>query len=121
VRGGSPWGAGTFSGGDGSRMPSDKELELARKQGEAFYGAVRIEEEEEGEEGAGREVGSGAPAAKAQTTLNGGQQQQQQPRQQQITGSGGRGRDGTQSNIVERKEEDEKGGPCGLPGKCVLL
>jgi NAD(P)H dehydrogenase (quinone) len=40
VRGGSPWGAGTFSGADGSRMPSAKELELAEKQGHAFYGAV---------------------------------------------------------------------------------
>ncbi|KAK0258963.1 Minor allergen Cla h 7 [Friedmanniomyces endolithicus] len=40
VRGGSPWGAGTFSGGDGSRQPSAKELELAEKQGHAFYQAV---------------------------------------------------------------------------------
>jgi NAD(P)H dehydrogenase (quinone) len=40
VRGGSPWGAGTFSGVDGSRQPSAKELELAEKQGHAFYGAV---------------------------------------------------------------------------------
>lgn len=40
ARGGSPWGAGTFSGADGSRMPSAKELELAEKQGHAFYGAV---------------------------------------------------------------------------------
>ncbi|KAF2435654.1 flavo protein WrbA [Tothia fuscella] len=40
VRGGSPWGAGTFSGADGSRMPSPAELELAEKQGHAFYGAV---------------------------------------------------------------------------------
>jgi len=36
IRGGSPWGAGTFSAGDGSRMPSDLELELARIQGEQF-------------------------------------------------------------------------------------
>jgi len=73
VRGGSPWGAGTFSvsiprswscefafsspsrkriallmtcsfhfqGGDGSRMPSQKELDLATIQGEAFYNAVK--------------------------------------------------------------------------------
>ncbi|KAK1024222.1 flavodoxin-like fold protein [Friedmanniomyces endolithicus] len=40
VRGGSPWGAGTFSAGDGSRQPSAKELELAEKQGHAFYQAV---------------------------------------------------------------------------------
>lgn len=40
VHGGSPWGAGTFSGADGSRQPSAKELEVATIQGEAFYKAV---------------------------------------------------------------------------------
>ncbi|KAF1992090.1 benzoquinone reductase [Aulographum hederae CBS 113979] len=40
VRGGSPWGAGTFSGADGSRQPSDKELQIATAQGEAFYKTV---------------------------------------------------------------------------------
>ncbi|OCK81038.1 benzoquinone reductase [Lepidopterella palustris CBS 459.81] len=40
VRGGSPWGAGTFSGADGSRQPTPLELELATAQGHAFYGAV---------------------------------------------------------------------------------
>lgn len=33
VKGGSPWGAGTIAGADGSRMPSDKELSMARFQG----------------------------------------------------------------------------------------
>ncbi|KIV80473.1 NAD(P)H:quinone oxidoreductase, type IV [Exophiala sideris] len=37
VRGGSPWGAGTFAGGDGSRQPSSQELELAQAQGKGFY------------------------------------------------------------------------------------
>jgi len=40
VRGGSAWGAGTFANGDGSRMPSAKELEVATAQGKAFYEAV---------------------------------------------------------------------------------
>ena len=40
VRGGSPWGAGTFSAGDGSRQPSGKELELAEIQGKSFYELV---------------------------------------------------------------------------------
>lgn len=40
VRGGSPWGAGTFSAGDGSRQPSQKELELAQAQGKAFYEVI---------------------------------------------------------------------------------
>ncbi|KAH6663292.1 quinone oxidoreductase [Plectosphaerella plurivora] len=37
VHGGSPWGAGTFSAGDGSRQPSAKELEIAEIQGAEFY------------------------------------------------------------------------------------
>jgi NAD(P)H dehydrogenase (quinone) len=40
VRGGSPWGAGTFAGADGSRRPSEKELQLAEGQGKAFYETV---------------------------------------------------------------------------------
>jgi len=40
VRGGSPWGAGTFAGGDGSRQPSANELELAKSQGTGFYETV---------------------------------------------------------------------------------
>ena len=34
LRGGSPYGASTYAGGDGSRQPSDKELAIARYQGE---------------------------------------------------------------------------------------
>jgi NAD(P)H dehydrogenase (quinone) len=33
VKGGSPWGAATIAGADGSRQPSAKELEQARFQG----------------------------------------------------------------------------------------
>ncbi|KAA8893320.1 flavo protein-like protein [Sphaerosporella brunnea] len=40
VRGGSPWGAGTFAGGDGSRQPTAKELELAQIQGKMFWDTV---------------------------------------------------------------------------------
>ncbi|KAE8441616.1 Minor allergen Alt a 7 [Mollisiaceae sp. DMI_Dod_QoI] len=40
IRGGSPWGAGTFSAADGSRMPSALELEVATIQGEQFGLAV---------------------------------------------------------------------------------
>uniref|UniRef100_K3W925 Flavodoxin-like domain-containing protein n=1 Tax=Globisporangium ultimum (strain ATCC 200006 / CBS 805.95 / DAOM BR144) TaxID=431595 RepID=K3W925_GLOUD len=36
IHGGSPWGAGTIAGADGSRQPSDLELEIARVQGESF-------------------------------------------------------------------------------------
>ena len=37
VPGGSPWGAGTFAAGDGSRQPSALELEIATIQGKSFY------------------------------------------------------------------------------------
>jgi len=40
VHGGTPWGAGTFAGPDGSRQPTAKELELATTQGEVFYQTV---------------------------------------------------------------------------------
>lgn len=44
ARGGSPWGAGTFAGGDGSRQPSDLELELATQQGKDFQKTIgRVE------------------------------------------------------------------------------
>ena len=37
---GSPWGAGTFAGADGSRQPSPLELEIAEIQGKNFYETV---------------------------------------------------------------------------------
>lgn len=40
VHGGSPWGAGTFAGADGSRQPSALEIEVAEIQGEVFYQTV---------------------------------------------------------------------------------
>jgi NAD(P)H dehydrogenase (quinone) len=36
IHGGSPWGAGTLAGGDGSRQPSKLELDVAKAQGESF-------------------------------------------------------------------------------------
>lgn len=40
VHGGSPWGAGTFAGADGSRQPTELELEVARLQGKGFFETV---------------------------------------------------------------------------------
>ncbi|KAJ5179115.1 hypothetical protein N7492_002325 [Penicillium capsulatum] len=40
VHGGSPWGAGTFAGADGSRQPTPLELQVAEAQGKAFYETV---------------------------------------------------------------------------------
>ena len=41
VRGGSPWGAGTFAGADGSRSPSALELEIATLQGKLLFNTVK--------------------------------------------------------------------------------
>lgn len=40
IRGGSAWGSGTFAGADGSRQPTDLELEIAKIQGRVFYEKV---------------------------------------------------------------------------------
>jgi len=40
VRGGSPWGAGTYSAADGSRQPTPLEIDLAKTQGAGFYDLV---------------------------------------------------------------------------------
>jgi len=40
VRGGSPWGAGTFASSTGSRQPTPLELEVATIQGKSFYETV---------------------------------------------------------------------------------
>jgi len=40
VHGGSPYGAGTFAGGDGSRQPTQLELGVAAYQGKYFAGVV---------------------------------------------------------------------------------
>ncbi|KAF5092221.1 hypothetical protein D0Z00_004688 [Geotrichum galactomycetum] len=40
VHGGSPWGAGTFAAGDGSRQPTVLEKEIATIQGKVFYETV---------------------------------------------------------------------------------
>lgn len=38
---GSPWGSGTFSAGDGSRQPSELEIQLAIHHGKYFYNTVK--------------------------------------------------------------------------------
>jgi NAD(P)H dehydrogenase (quinone) len=40
VHGGSPYGAGTLSAGDGSRQPSKLELDVAEHQGKYFTGVA---------------------------------------------------------------------------------
>ncbi|PIA19279.1 protoplast secreted protein 2 precursor [Coemansia reversa NRRL 1564] len=41
VVGGSAWGAGTVANGDGSRQPTQKELEIAEAQGENFASVAK--------------------------------------------------------------------------------
>jgi NAD(P)H dehydrogenase (quinone) len=41
ITGGSPYGAGTLAGGDGSRRPSGNELAIARFQGRHVAGIAR--------------------------------------------------------------------------------
>jgi multimeric flavodoxin WrbA len=41
ITGGSPYGASTITGGDGSRQPSQNELEIARTQGRHVAGIAR--------------------------------------------------------------------------------
>ena len=36
IHGASPWGAGTFAGADGSRKPSELELEVCESHGKHF-------------------------------------------------------------------------------------
>ena len=40
IRGGGPWGAGTYAGTDGSRQPTALEKEIAESQGKEFYSTV---------------------------------------------------------------------------------
>ena len=51
ITGGSPYGASTISGGDGSRMPRENELGLARFQGPPL---ARLAAQQAAREGAHR-------------------------------------------------------------------
>ncbi|KAH6675567.1 flavoprotein-like protein [Halenospora varia] len=96
VRGGSPWGAGTFAAADGSRQPTPLELELATIHGESFGNAIlKAPAAAKAENGATKTSGS-APA-KPTTTANGS------------------------SSKKQESEEKDKEGPCGLPSKCTIL
>ncbi|KLP18055.1 putative 1,4-Benzoquinone reductase [Fusarium fujikuroi] len=90
VHGGSPWGAGTLAGADGSRQPSSLELEIARIQGEAFYLFVD----------------------KASKVRNGRRAQQADP---SLPAAKTRQRAHSIDEV-----EDGAGGACGLPTKCVV-
>ncbi|KAH9840485.1 Minor allergen Alt a 7 [Teratosphaeria destructans] len=101
VHGGSPWGAGTFSAGDGSRQPSAKELEVATAQGKAFYETVS-KVSFVGTAVAATQTAETAAAKPANGTATGGRQQQQT------------------TSAPEHREESGSKGPCGLPVKCTV-
>ena len=42
IRGGGPWGAGTFAAADGSRQPSEAEIAAAEHQGSYFAGKAKL-------------------------------------------------------------------------------
>ncbi|QGI88769.1 hypothetical protein CEK25_003725 [Fusarium fujikuroi] len=90
VHGGSPWGAGTLAGADGSRQPSSLELEIARIQGETFYLFVD----------------------KASKVRNGRRAQQADP---SLPAAKTRQRAHSIDEV-----EDGAGGACGLPTKFVV-
>ncbi|ESZ99532.1 minor allergen Alt a 7 [Sclerotinia borealis F-4128] len=102
VRGGSPWGAGTFAAADGSRQPSPLELELATIQGEEFGKAISK----------GSATTTNGGKVKPETTVadsNGATKHTQQTNQRtDIVQAGGE----TGAKVKE--------GPCGLPAKCII-
>ncbi|KAM0125563.1 hypothetical protein ACHAP3_009678 [Botrytis cinerea] len=96
VRGGSPWGAGSFAGADGSRSPSALELELATIQGEEF----------------GKTISKGSTATKGEVKS-----------ESTLTNSNGATKNTQQTNQKTGKEETgakDREGPCGLPAKCTI-
>ncbi|GAV49525.1 hypothetical protein ZYGR_0P01690 [Zygosaccharomyces rouxii] len=64
LHGGSPWGAGTLAGADGSRTPSALELRIAEIQGKSFYEtSLRFETTSSHGSGAAAATESGAAGA----------------------------------------------------------
>lgn len=54
LHGGSPWGASTFAGPDGSRQPSKLEMNIAKKQGKVTWDNWRCAPEKGGTKENGR-------------------------------------------------------------------
>ena len=96
IHGGSPWGAGTFAGADGSRQPTELELKIATAQGKAFYETVsKVQWLPGAEEKTGSQDTNEAPKASSAPQ-------------------------GKPTSEPEQKEKREKEGPCGLPSKCII-
>ncbi|RYN20534.1 Minor allergen Alt a 7 [Alternaria arborescens] len=101
VHGGSPWGAGTFSAGDGSRQPSELELNIAQAQDDGKTAGL-VAENKTVENGNGATT-NGSTAAAAPTSTPAPAASSSQPQQK------------------TEEDKDKEGGPCGLPAKCDIM
>ncbi|MCJ1350407.1 MAG: Minor allergen Alt a 7 [Icmadophila ericetorum] len=140
VRGGSPWGAGTFAGAAGGRMPSSQELELAQLQGKVAAGGqtkgggggVEKKEVTSGANGVNGATSTsttnGTGAGAGAGTVVGGLMTTNLANRTIGTGTGATA---TKKDPVPEKKMDttattsdggkDKEGPCGLPAKCQIL
>ncbi|KAI9845815.1 MAG: flavodoxin-like fold protein [Sclerophora amabilis] len=101
VRGGSPWGAGTLAAPDGSRQPSAAELEIATTQDGSDGGVVDKEAVHENKsEPASQDASQG--------------EKPNTPKQEMKSNE-------NNNPASEGQKKEEKGGPCGLPSKCLVL
>jgi NAD(P)H dehydrogenase (quinone) len=101
VHGGSPWGAGTFSAGDGSRQPSALELRVAQAQGKAFWETVS--------KAHGAWLDGSAAEKKAVVETK---ESAETPNTVRVKDPEG---------PQEKKNHKESEGPCGLPAKCDIM
>ncbi|KAL1794599.1 hypothetical protein ACET3X_006415 [Alternaria dauci] len=98
IHGGSPWGAGTFSGADGSRQPTELELSIAQAQDDGKAA---------GDVGEKKVVGNGVAATNGNTSAAAA------PASAPATSS--------QPQQKTGEDAEKEGGPCGLPAKCDIM
>ncbi len=113
IHGGSPWGAGTFAGGDGSRTPSDLELEIASTQGSSFYTTVKK---------FGKSSTTTTGAAAAATTGEGKSAKPETTKQQETSTTSAETPKNKQARQEQSapapKESKSEGGVCA---KCIIM
>ena len=69
IHGGSPWGAGTLAGADGSRTPSTLELRVGEIQGKSFYKtSLRFKTASSSSSSSGAAAGGAAGSSKKKTS-----------------------------------------------------
>ncbi|CCK73425.1 flavodoxin-like fold family protein NDAI_0G04400 [Naumovozyma dairenensis CBS 421] len=105
VHGGSPWGAGTLAGADGSRQASELELRIAEIQGKTFYEAAKK-----------FPSSVGTADAKAKTTNKGAAEKK--PVEKKTTTTAKRTTAAPAAKTEEKKEEKKDE---GLMSCCVVM